>query len=69
MIDDEEEHVVETVISSRTDGRGKKKSMCYLVKWKGYPESENSWKLVANLEHAAEAIEDYFMAHRRRKHI
>ena len=69
MIDDEEEHVVEAVISSRIDGRGKKRSMRYLVKWKGYPESENSWEPEANLEHAAEAIEDYFKAHPRRKRI
>ena len=69
MIDDEEEHVVEAVISSRIDGRGKKRSMRYLVKWKGYPESENSWEPEANLEHATEAIEDYFKAHPRRKRI
>ena len=68
-IDDEEKHVVEAVISSRIDGRGKKRSMRYLVKWKGYPESENSWEPEANLEHVAEAIEDYFKAHPRRKRI
>ena len=43
--------------------------MRYLVKWKGYPESENSWEPEANLEHATEAIEDYFKAHPRRKRI
>ena len=69
MVDNEEEHVVEAVINSKIVGRGRKRSMMYLVKWKGYPDSEDSWEPEANLENATEAIEDFFKAHPKRKRI
>ena len=41
LIDGEEEYEVEKVIASRRFGCGRK--LQYLVKWKGYPESDNQW--------------------------
>jgi hypothetical protein len=41
LVEGEEEYEVETVLASRHFGRGKK--LQYLVKWKGYPDSDNQW--------------------------
>src|SRR6202012_5879355 len=41
LIDDQEEYVVEHIIDSRRHGRGRK--LQYLVKWEGYPDSDNQW--------------------------
>ena len=44
--DDEEEYQVEKIIDSRMV-RGRKE---YLLKWKGYPDSENTWEPHSNLD-------------------
>jgi hypothetical protein len=41
LVEGEEEYEVETVLASRHFGRRKK--LQYLVKWKGYPDSDNQW--------------------------
>jgi hypothetical protein len=41
LVEGEEEYEVETVLASRRFGRGKR--LQYLVKWKGYPDSDNQW--------------------------
>jgi len=41
LIDGEEEYKVERIVDSRCFGRGRQ--VQYLVKWKGYPESDNQW--------------------------
>ncbi len=41
LINGEEEYEVERVIDSRQFGRGRQ--VQYLVKWKGYPNSDNQW--------------------------
>ena len=56
LINGEEEYEVEKVLQSRKFGRGCK--VQYLVKWKGYPESENQWVDWDNL-HADEMIVDF----------
>jgi len=48
LIDDEKDWEVEMILDDRTrHGRGQ-----FLVQWKGYPNSENSWEPVEGLENA-----------------
>ena len=56
LIEGEEEYEVEEILQSRRFGRGRK--VQYLVKWKGYPESENQWVAWDDL-HADERIADF----------
>jgi len=42
LIDGEEEYEVEQIRSHRTWGQ--RKTLQYLIKWKGYPKSDNTWK-------------------------
>jgi RNase H-like domain found in reverse transcriptase/Reverse transcriptase (RNA-dependent DNA polymerase)/Integrase zinc binding domain/Chromo (CHRromatin Organisation MOdifier) domain len=42
LIDGEEEYEVEQIRSHRTWGRSK--TLQYLIKWAGYPESDNTWE-------------------------
>ena len=56
LIDGEEEYEVEEILQSRKFGKGGK--VQYLVKWKGYPESENQWVDWDDL-HADEVIADF----------
>jgi Chromo (CHRromatin Organisation MOdifier) domain len=41
LVDGEEEYEIEKILDSRRYGRGRK--LQYLVKWKGYPDSDNQW--------------------------
>ena len=56
LIDGEEEYKVEEVLQSQKFRRGRK--VQYLVKSKGYPESDNQWVDWDNL-HADEVIADF----------
>jgi hypothetical protein len=42
LIDGEEEYEVEQICAHRRWGCGK--TLQYLIKWKGYPESNNTWE-------------------------
>jgi hypothetical protein len=55
-IDGEEEYEVEDILMHRKTGRNQK--LQYLVKWKGYPSSENSWVDDKDL-HAPEILQQY----------
>jgi Chromo (CHRromatin Organisation MOdifier) domain len=46
---------VEKILSSRKVGRGTQ----YLIKWKGYPESENTWEPERNLTQALDVLADF----------
>src|SRR5712675_1611148 len=59
LIDGEEEYEVERIISHRLQGRSK--MLQYLIKWLGYPDSDNTWE-PAHQIHAPEMIKAY---HRR----
>src|ERR1700761_8825823 len=56
LVEGEEQYKVERVLDSRTFGRRKSKQ--YLVKWKGYPHSDNQWVNKKDMT-ASEAIQEY----------
>jgi len=56
LVDNEEEYEVKKILDSRQFGRGRKKQ--YLIKWKGYPDSDNEWVDKRNI-HAPEAIREF----------
>ncbi len=56
LIDNDEEYEIERILDSWQFGRGWKKQ--YLIKWKGYPDSDNEWVDARNV-HAPEAIREF----------
>jgi hypothetical protein len=56
LTDGEEEYEVESILKSRRYGRGRK--VQYLVKWKGYTDSDNEWVNWDDM-HADEALEEF----------
>ena len=60
LIDGVEEYKVEQILDSRCHGRGRK--VQYLVKWKGYPDSDNQWVNWDDM-HADEALEVFKKHH------
>merc|ERR1711936_1518045 len=52
----EAEYGVESVVSKRETEEGKVE---YLVKWKGYDASENTWEPVENLDSSQELIDEF----------
>ena len=59
LIDGQEEYEVEEIINLRHTGHNKK--LQYLVRWKGYPSSDNSWVDEKDM-HTPELIQDYLSA-------
>jgi len=60
LIEDEEEYEVETIINHRHHGR--QCQLQYLVKWKGYPSSDNTWEPVEGI-HAEDLLKEYHRRH------
>jgi len=56
LIDGEAEYEVELIKSHRRHGRSRK--LQYLIKWKGYPESDNTWENADQI-HAPDLIKLY----------
>ncbi len=56
LIDNEEEYKVEKILDSWQFGRRRKKQ--YLIKWKGYLDSDNKWVDKADV-HAPDAIREF----------
>jgi hypothetical protein len=56
MIEGEAEYEVESIVAHRHFGRGKK--LHYLIKWKGYPASDNTWEPEKNI-HAPDLVLRY----------
>jgi len=56
LIEGEQEFEVEKILDAQPRGQGCK--MHFLVKWKGYPTSDNSWEPKENL-HVDELIKEY----------
>ncbi len=56
LVDNEEEYEVEKILDVRQFGRGRKRQ--YLIKWRGYPDSDNEWVDHKDV-HAPEAIREF----------
>ena len=56
LINDEEQYKVKAIQSHQHQGR--KKQLQYLIKWKGYPKSDNTWE-PANHVQAPQLIRQY----------
>ena len=68
LINEVEQYEVEQVLDERNYGRWKKKQ--YLVKWKGYPDSDNQWLDAKDLENAQELVAEFHNSNRElRSHI
>jgi hypothetical protein len=58
IVNSEEGHYeIESILMARPTRN--RKSTQYLVKWKGYPESENSWLPEKELSHAQELLKEF----------
>jgi hypothetical protein len=60
LIEGEEEYQVERIMGHWKTGQGKK--LQYLVKWMGYPDSDNTWEPVEQI-HAPNLIKSYQKQH------
>src|SRR5260370_14634497 len=60
LIEGEEEYEVERVVNHRYTGRAR--TLQYLIKWKGYPEADNTWE-PADQIHAPQFIKAYHQQH------
>ena len=59
IIDNEEEYEVEAILDARRKGRGRQ--LQYLVHWKGYPHSDDSWIMHKDL-HAPELLTEFMLS-------
>ena len=57
IIDNEEEYEIENILDARRHGRSFK--LQYLVHWKGYPHSDNSWIDHKDL-HAPDLLKEFY---------
>ena len=55
LVDDELEYEAEKILDSRLS-RGK---LQYLVKWRGYPNEENTWEPEDNLKHSPNLLDEF----------
>ena len=56
LINNQEQYKVEAIRSHQCYGR--KKQLQYLIKWKGYSESDNTWELVDYIQ-APQLVKEY----------
>ena len=55
----EVERILQSEIREKRQGRRKKKSLFYLVKWKGYPNDECTWEPGIHLTNAHKEVEEF----------
>src|SRR5712672_21433 len=60
LIEDVEEYEVETIVNHRHYGR--RRHLQYLIKWRGYPSSDNTWAPVEDV-HAEDLVKLYHRRH------
>jgi hypothetical protein len=56
LIEGQEEYEIEAILNHHFTGRPKK--LHYLIKWKGYPDSDNTWEPASQV-HAPELVHQY----------
>ena len=62
IVEGETDHYeVETVVDARPTPN--RRGIKYLVKWKGYPESENSWVPASGMKSAADLVKTFHQRH------
>jgi len=59
VIEGEPEWEVETILDTKFIHN----RLMFLVKWEGWPDSENSWEDEQNLENAQDLIKDFYKSH------
>jgi len=60
LIEDEEEYEVEAIVNHRCHGY--RCQLQYLIKWKGYPSSNNTWEAVKDI-HTEDLVKGYHWCH------
>src|SRR5712675_1182720 len=60
LIEGEEEYEVETIVNHRRHGR--RCQLQYLIKWKGYPSSDNTWEAAQDV-HVDDLVKTYHRRH------
>src|SRR5882757_8318173 len=60
LVDEDPEYEVEAIINHRFFGQ--RRRLQYLIKWKGYPHSDNTWEPMENL-HADALVKAYHCKH------
>ena len=53
------EYEVEAILAHRRAGRRAGGAMEYLIRWKGYDPSEDSWEPAGGLGNAKESLKEY----------
>jgi len=61
VVEGEEEFEVEDIIKAKTFGRNKQ--WRYLVKWKGYPNSDNEWVNLSDMMNSMDMVRKYHQMH------
>ena len=61
LVGEEEQYEVEQVLDECNYGHWKKKQ--YLVKWKGYPDSDNQWLDAKDMDNTQELIAEFHNSH------
>jgi Chromo (CHRromatin Organisation MOdifier) domain len=58
VLEEEEEYEIKTILNTRRYGR--KKTLQYLIHWKGYPHSDNSWVNHKDI-HTPDLLKEYYL--------
>ena len=59
IFEGEEQFEVEVIVAHKPQGR----EYCYLMKWMGYPSSDNTWQTSGDLKGAHEILDSYNHSH------